>query len=279
MVKILTDSTSDLSPDLVAQHDIGVIPLSVYIGGESIKDDFDFTSADLFARVEDHGELPKTSAPSVSDFLSHFKAGEHSLYIGISSQLSASVGNAQVAAQTFSEGRAYVIDSHTLSSGIGLLALLAADLRDAGHDLGAITQQVRAAVPRIKMSFVIDTMDYLYKGGRCSALQHLAGSLLKLHPVIHALPDGSLDVKKTVRGSRERALRSLLDDFESDLDAIDLRRVFITHSAYPEGAEVLKAALLEMAPIEELLITEAGAVVSSHCGPKTIGILYMTKSA
>jgi len=279
LVKILTDSTSDLSPALVERYNIGVIPLKVHFGGESLTDDFNFTPADLFARVEAHGELPKTSAPSVGDFLERFESSEQGIYIGISSQLSASVGNAQVAAQTFSDGRASVVDSRTLSSGIGLLTLLAADLREAGYDLDAIVEQVRAAVPRVKMSFVIDTMDYLYKGGRCNALQHLAGSLLKLHPVIYALSDGSLDVKKTVRGSRKRALHSLLDDFESNLEMIDLRRVFITHSAYPEGAEVLKTALLEMAPIEDLLVTEAGAVVSSHCGPKTIGILYMTTAA
>lgn len=279
MVKILTDSTSDLSPALVAQYDIRVVPLKVHIGGENLDDDFDFTPADLFARVEAHGELPKTSAPSVGDFFEYFKNEEEIIYIGISSRLSASVGNAKVAAQTLSDGRARVIDSRTLSSGIGLLALLAAELRDAGRGLDEIERQVKAAVPRVKMSFVIDTMDYLYKGGRCSALQHLVGSLLKLHPVIYALPNGTLDVKETLRGSRKRALRSLLDDFEANLDIVDLHRVFVTHSAYPDGSNGLKAALTELASIEELLVTEAGAVVSSHCGPKTIGILYMSKSS
>jgi DegV family protein with EDD domain len=263
----------------VAQHDIDLIPLRVHIGGKRLLDDFDFTPDELFAEVEANGELPKTSAPSVGEFLEHFEDGDQSLYIGISSQLSASVGNARIAAQTLSDGHTRVIDSRTLSSGIGLLALLAADLRDAGHTLDDIERRIRAAVPRVKISFVIDTMDYLYKGGRCSALQHLAGSLLKLHPVIHALPDGTLDVKRTLRGSRNRALRFLLDDFEANVESIDLRRVFVTHSAYPEGTDELTSALAEMAPIETLLVTEAGAVVSSHCGPKTIGILYMTKSA
>ena len=279
MIRIFTDSTSDLSQALVTERDIGVIPLRVHIGGADFQDEFDFTPTDLFGQVEECGEMPKTSAPSVGSFLEQFRREESSLYIGISSQLSASVGNAKVAAKMLPEGHARVIDSRTLSSGIGLLALLAADLRDAGHDLDEIERRVRDAVSRVKMSFVIDTMDYLYKGGRCTAIQHLVGSLLKLHPVICALPDGTLDVKETLRGSRKRALRSLIADFEANRDAIDLRRVFVTHSAYPEGAETLTAALSELAPIEELLVTEAGAVVSSHCGPKTIGILYMTRSA
>ncbi|MGC9400555.1 MAG: DegV family protein [Anaerolineae bacterium] len=277
MIKIFTDSTSDLTAALVTQHDVEVIPLNVHVGGRSFRDSFDFTPTDLFALVETHGELPKTSAPSVGDFLTHFRREMPGVYVGISSQLSASVRNAQAAAQLLSNGHVRVIDTHTLSSGVGMLALLAADLRDAGHDVDEIERRVRAAASRVRVSFVIDTMDYLYKGGRCTALQHLVGSLLKIRPVIYVRPDGRLDVRAKVRGSRQRALHALVEDFEAHLPTLDRRRVFITHSAYSEGAGQLRAALTALAPDAEISVTEAGAVVSSHCGPKTIGVIYMSE--
>lgn len=275
MVAILTDSTSDLSPALVARYNLEIVPLQVHIGERTLDDSFDFTPDDLFTLVETSDELPKTASPSVGTFLRQFEAHEASVYVGISSELSASVRNAQLAAEQVDDREIHVVDSLTLSSGVGLLAIYAAELRNAGDTAEEIAHKVRAARSRVRMSFLIDTMRYLYMGGRCTALQNLMGTLLNIRPIIYGRRDGTLDVKEKVRGSARRGLRALLDDFEAHVDEIDLRRVFVTHSSYPEGAERLVDALNEVADIGELLVTEAGAVVSSHCGPGTVGILYM----
>ncbi len=277
MIRILTDSTSDLNSEIIQRYQLEVIPLSVHVAEQTFKDEFDFTAAQLFALVEEHGELPKTAAPSVADFVRAFQEPGEALYLGISSRLSATVVNAQAALECVEPGKVRVIDSLNLSSGLGLLALHAADLRDAGHTAAEIEQGVLAALPRVRMSFVIDTMRYLYLGGRCTALQSLVGGLLKIRPIIAARPDGTLGVKEKVRGSRKRALDSLLRDFETHLERLDPSRVFVTHCVSEEDAAYLAEALAERAPIEELWITEAGAVVSSHCGPGTIGVLYMLK--
>jgi len=132
-------------------------------------------------------------------------------------------------------------------------------------------------VPKVRTSFVIDTMRYLYMGGRCTALQSLMGGLLQIRPVIYARPDGVLDVKDKIRGSRARTLDSMLRDFQAHRDEVDLRRVFITHAESAEDAAFLSAALAQLAPIQEISITSAGAVISCHCGPGTIGVLYLLK--
>ncbi len=275
MVHIVTDSTSDLTPALIARHRLSVVPLSVHLAGQTFLDDFSVSGPELFARVEALGELPKTAAPSVGQYVAAFDVPDDVVYIGISSKLSASVANARLAAETLPAGKVRVIDSLNLSTGLGLLVLRAADLRDQGASAAEIEQGVLAALPHVRTSFVIDTMKYLYMGGRCTALQSLMGGLLQIRPVIYARPDGTLGVKEKVRGSRQRVLDSLLRDFEAHRDAIDLQRVCITHPASDEDAAYLAEALAQRAPIAEVLITRAGAVVSSHCGPGTIGVQYL----
>ncbi len=277
MIHIVTDSTSDLSPELVVRHGLSVVPLSVHIAGKTFLDDFLVTGPELFALVEESGELPKTAAPSVGEFVAAFSLPGDVIYIGISSRLSASVANARLAAETLPPGKVRVIDSLNLSTGLGLLVLRAADLRDQGASIDEIERGVQEALPKIRMSFVIDTMKYLYMGGRCTALQSLMGGLLHIRPVIHARPDGTLGVKDKVRGSRARALDTMLRDFEVHRDQVDPRRVFITHPDSDEDAAYLAAELVRYVPVQEVLTTHAGAVVSSHCGPGTIGILYMLK--
>jgi len=275
MVTIITDSTADLSPELIEKYNIGVVPLWVTLAEQTFKDDMTVTAPKLFALVEQAGVLPKTAAPSVAEFSKAFELPGESVYLGISSCLSASVANATSAAQALGDGKVRVIDSLTLSTGIGLLALKAADLRDQGCSADDIVRVMEASRSKVRMSFVIDTMKYLYMGGRCTALQSIVGGLLKIRPVIYGRPDGTLGVKDKVRGTRKRALESMLNDFQANLPDIDLQRVFVTHAACPEDAAYLAERLKDMAPIEELLVTEAGAVVSTHCGPATIGILYM----
>nr|MBP8864335.1 DegV family protein [Anaerolineae bacterium] len=230
MVHIFTDSTSDLSPELIARYNINVVPLTVHIADRTFHDDFSVSGKELFAMVDATGQLPTTSAPSVGEFAAAFDRPDEVIYIGISSKLSASVANARLAAETFPAGKVRVIDSLNLSTGAGLLVLRAADLRDQGASAEEIEREVLAAVPKVRTSFVIDTMRYLYMGGRCTALQSLMGGLLQIRPVIYARPDGVLDVKDKIRGSRARTLDAMLRDFQAHRDEVDLRRVFITHA-------------------------------------------------
>jgi DegV family protein with EDD domain len=275
MVSIITDSTSDLGSDLAARRQIRVIPLYVYANNHLYRDGVDITMQELFHSVEATGRLPKTSAPPVADFMERFDQPGESVYIGLSSQLSATVQNALLAKQNCAPGKVHVVDSLNLSTGIGLLALKAADWRDEGLPAAEISQRVSALVPKVRTAFVIETLDYLYKGGRCSAVQNLMGSLLHIRPVIAVRPDGTLGVKGRTRGTRQKALQFMLDDFRENLEQINLERVFITHTSPQADAEYLCAELLKIAPIQQVHITNASSVVSSHCGPGTIGILYL----
>lgn len=274
---ILTDSTADLGKDLAAEFDVEVIPLTVTLGEQAYLDGLEIDQQKLFDLVAQAGILPKTAAPSVGEFVRFFDRDGESVFIGISSKLSATVQNARLAAAEKGEGRVRVVDSLNLSTGIGLLALRAAEGRAAGRSAAEIEQDILACVPKVRTSFIIDTMEYLYKGGRCSALQALVGSALKIHPIIEVRPDGTLGVKSKARGSREKGLKMILDDFAADLECLDRHRVFVTHTACPEDAEFLKQEIIRLAAPEEVRVTLAGSVISSHCGPRTIGILYMVR--
>lgn len=276
MIHIVTDSTSDLSPEMISQYQVGIIPLAVFIQGKTYRDKLEITLAELFHSVETTGQLPKTSAPPIAEFLPHFDHADEVIFIGISSKLSATIQNAVLTADELGK-RVRVIDSLNLSTGIGQLVMLAAEMREHGCSAAEIEAGVRAAIPRVRTSFTIDTLEYLYKGGRCSAMQSVVGSLLKIRPVIEVLPDGTLGVKERLRGSRAKTLASMIETFRKDLPQIDLHRVFITHTGCHVDAEYLRLELQKIAPIEELAVTLAGSVIGSHCGPNTIGIIYMLK--
>lgn len=276
MLQITTDSCADLSQHLLKAHRLRAIPLHVLINEKDFHDN-DLPLSQLFASVEETGELPKTAAPSVQEFIDFFSYEEPIIYIGISSQLSATMQNAKLAAEQLNKSDLYLIDSLNLSTGIGLLALKAADLRDAGKNPDQIVEEINFTRSKVRTAFVIDTMDYLYKGGRCTALQAFVGSMLKIHPVIHVRKDGSLGVLDKVRGSRKKALGRLVDRFKAELPDIDLKRVFVTHSGCEEDAAYLVKELESLTSIENIYTTVAGATIGSHCGPNTIGILYTKK--
>jgi DegV family protein with EDD domain len=277
VVHIFTDSTADLGKNLADQSGIHTIPLYVYIRDHTYADGVDITIEDLYQSVNETGQLPKTSAPTVIDFQQAFSIAGESIFISLSSSLSATYQNALLAKNTLEQGKVHIVDSLNLSTGIGLLALKAADLRDQGLAAGEIAQRIEGLKPKVRTSFVIETLDYLYKGGRCSAMQSIMGSLLHIRPVIAVRPDGSLGVKSKTRGTRQKAFRAMLDDFTENLPQINLERVFVTHSGCVEDAEYLKGELLKIAPIQQIYITRAGSVIASHCGPATIGILYLVK--
>ena len=276
MITIKTDSCADLGQQLLNARGIDSIPLHVLVKGEDYFDD-DLTLNFLFASVDETGQLPKTAAPSLLEFNEFFSTPEPIVYVGLSSQLSATMTNAKLVAEHLQRDDLFLVDSLNLSTGIGLLALKAADLRDAGLDAAEIAAEVTAAREKVRTAFVIDTMDYLYKGGRCTALQAVFGSVLQIRPVINVRPDGTLGVLDKIRGTRKKALDRLLEGFKTDLPDVDLTRVFITHTGCLEDADYLSAELKKLAEIKDVHITTAGSTIGSHCGPNTIGILYLKK--
>jgi DegV family protein with EDD domain len=281
-VNIITDSTSDLGQEVAARFGVKVIPLYVFAGGKDYIDGVNITLPELFQSVQDTGQLPKTSAPTVTDFIKAFREPGDTIYIGISSKVSVTFHNAWMAREQLMQENGkdreiYVIDSLNLSTGLGQLVLKAADLRDQGLPAAEIARQVGEAVSKVRTSFIVENLDYLYKGGRCSALQNIVSSMLHIRPIIAVRSDGTLGVKAKTRGTRMRALQVMIDDFCENLPNIDLTRVFISHTGCLEDAEYMRSKLLEAAPIQEVLITKNGSVIASHCGPDTTGILYLLK--
>ncbi len=277
-VKIFTDSTCDLTPALIQNHNISVVPLMVNFGEEIYRDGVDINTHDLYRKVDETKQLPKTSAPAPGVFQKAFEpfieGGYDIVYISLSSHLSATYQNALLAAGMFDEGRVEVVDSLNLSNGIGILVMKAVDFAKEGFSAKEIAEKIKELTPKVETEFVIDTLEYLHKGGRCSAMQSLVGGLLKIRPAIKVV-EGTMTPSQKFRGKREKALQGLLVSPLKDKDIMDKARVFVPHSHGEESAKYLKAKLEEVLDVEEIIITEAGCVISSHCGPNTVGIIYL----
>lgn len=279
-IKIFTDSTSDLPKAWVQQYDIGIIPLYVVFGNEQLRDGVDITPAELYERVSRGGSLPKTAAPSPADFMAafepHVKQGESILYISLSSALSATYQNALIAAGEFPEASIRVVDSLNLSSAIGLLVMKAVFAAREGKSLDEIVKLLEAVRPQVESEFVIDTLEYLYKGGRCSGVQNLLGSLLNIRPVIKVI-DGKMTPAYKVRGKKEKATNQMLQNALEKSGLMDNDLIVVVHSFAEDEALRLQKVLQENTNAREVALSTAGCVISSHCGPKTIGIMYAKK--
>ena len=279
-VKVFSDSTCDLPIEIIEENNISIVPLCVGFENEILKDGVEISTAQLFEKVEEYGELPKTSAPSPIDFRQAFKPyieeGYDIIYIGLSSLLSCTLQNARIAASEFPENRIEVVDSLNLSTGIGLLVLKAVDLVKEGLGVQEIAAKVKELVPKVETAFVIDTLDYLHKGGRCSSVQSFVGSMLKIRPIVKVV-DGKMILGQKARGKKTKALNLMLNEVLDDKDNISLDRMIVIHSFGEEDAEFLKARLKEEVKIEDIIMSTAGCVISSHCGPNTVGVMYMKK--
>lgn len=279
-IKIFADSTCDLSPELIEQHDIGIIPLNIIFGDDIFQDGVDITTKELYEKVEKYKSLPKTSAASPGVFKTAFEPyinkGYNIIYISISSELSATYQNAILASGMFDEGRIEIVDSRNLSTGIGILVLNAVDFKNQGFTAKEIAQKISELTSKVETEFVIDTLDYLYKGGRCNSVQRFAGGLLKIRPSIKVI-DGKMTPSKKFRGKREKVLDAFFDHVMGNVENIDKKRVIVTHSQGLESALYLKEKIAQKFDIEEILVTEAGCVISSHCGQNTVGIIYIHK--
>lgn len=277
-VKIFADSTCDLSRDLIESNNISIVPLYVSFDENTYKDGVEISTKELYSKVNECNRLPKTSAPSPLDFINAFKPfideGKDILYIGLSTKLSSTLQNARIAAAEFSDAKIEIVDSFNLSTGIGLLVMKAVDLAKENLGVEEIAKRILELVPRVETAFVPDTLDYLHKGGRCSSLQALMGSVLKIRPIIKVV-DGGMIVGQKARGKREKILETMLENAIKDKDNMDKKRIFVTHTEGLKDAMFLKKELETNLDVEEIIITDAGCVISSHCGPNTVGILYI----
>ena len=278
-IKIFTDSTSDLAKEQIVRYGIGIVPLYVNFDQETYKDGTELQADHLFRMVEEKQKLPKTASPSPADFIAAFEpfitGGYDILYIGLSSELSSTCQNASIAADEFAWGRIRVFDSLNLSSGIGLQVMKASKAAESGKSMAQIEAMLDSLRPKVETEFIIDTLDYLYMGGRCSSLQHFFGNMLKIRPVVKVV-EGKMILASKIRGKREKALQQLLDNALANKDQMDKELVFVTHAKAEEEALYLKEQLLKETGAEDVVITEAGCVISSHCGPQTVGILYFS---
>lgn len=281
-VKIITDSLSDLSKELYDEMNINPIPLKVNFKGDE-KDYYDgeISVADIYKKAEETNVLPSTSAVSPQQFMKEFQKAfdegyEQVFYVGSGSGISATYQNAILASKEFKENTVFISDSQSLSTGIGLLVCKAYKLSKEGKTGEEIKNHIDSLVPFLSVKFSIEYMDYLYHGGRCSGLAYFFGKKLKIHPIIR-VKDNKLVVDKMPRGNYYKAMDVLINEFNNDLPNMDMEKVFITHSGLDDfdGAKYIYDKIVDKIPAGNLYISTAKCVVSSHCGPHTIGILYI----
>ena len=278
-IKISSDSTCDLSAQQIEKYDISILPLTVTMNGKNFLDGVDIVPADIYAHVTQGGDLPTTSANNIGQYQEAFegflKEYDAVIHLNISSGFSSCYQNACLAAGEFEN--VYVVNSLNLSTGHGLLVLKAAELAQSGMEPQKIVDVLNETAQRVDASFILDKLEYLKKGGRCSAAAALGANLLKLKPCIE-VKDGKMGVGKKYRGSFEKCLKEYITDRLQDQEDLDLSRIFITHSGVSEDwLNIAKETVTELQNFEEICITQAGCTISSHCGPDTIGILYIRK--
>ena len=278
-IRISADSTCDFSPEYVAAHHITIIPLTVSMGDRDYTDGLDITPDDIFRHVDAGGALPKTAAVNTADYRAKFtellKECDAVIHFNISADFSSCHANAVAAAKGLP---VYCVDSRNLSSGIALLAAEAVDMVEDGcEDVQAILDHVKGLIDKVDASFIIDRLDFLYKGGRCSMVAMLGANLLKLRPCIEVV-DGKMIVGKKFRGTYERCLKQYVDDRLRSPEAVRAKRIFITHTGVTrEQFELVKAQVQAHMPFDEILEVRAGCSITSHCGQGTLGILFIRK--
>lgn len=276
-VIITADSTCDLSMDLLERFQIHTIPLTITLGEDSFLDGQGFTPLDMYERYRKDGILPKTSAPGVQEFLDFFSSfteqGFSVVHLDISSELSNSYNAACMAADELRG--VHVVDSRMLSTGVGLLAIEGAECRDRGMSAVEIAEHLRSLTGKVQTSFVLDTLQFMWKGGRCSAVSALGANLLHLKPGLE-MQDGKLGVYKKYRGNINSVYKQYVKE---RLQGRKIRpeHIFVTESGEVDEAvlEEIYALIRETVPVKEIHHTLAGCTISTHCGPKTLGILFL----
>lgn len=274
-----TDSTVDLSPDIIEKHHIEKLPLYIEKGGKMYRDGVDIDVSDIFEYVNAGNPICTTAAISIGDYGAFFSRNaskyEAIIHTTISSELSSCFQNACAAAEEYDN--VYVVDSRNLSTGIGHVVLQGIDKAAAGADAKTCYEHMKAVTEKVETSFILNTLSYLAKGGRCSSVTALGANLLKLRPVIE-VKDGKMSVGKKYRGAYGKCVVNYVIDRIKDRDDIDYHRIFITHAqADPAIVKEVKEAIAAYGKFDEVLETAASCTISSHCGPDCLGVLFLRK--
>lgn len=281
-IAITADSTCDLPQYLIDENEITVIPLSILLGENEYSDGVDVKPNDIYDYVAESGVLPKTAAVTPSKYQEVFESltsqGKKVVHIGFSSGLSSSFQNAVVAASEFDD--VYCVDSKNLCTAMGLLVLKACDYRDKGMDAKKIADKVTKLVPKVSATFVLDNLEYLHKGGRCSSVAKFGANVLGIKPSIAVDTEtGKLDVAKKYRGKIEMVYKQYINDCLNEIKRIQPDRIVVANSGGVSGEALAYAEgmINGQAKFDQLIMADAGCTISSHCGPKTLAIFYIKK--
>ena len=282
-VKIIADSTCDLSKELLEKYEISILPLHIVLGDKEYKDGLEILPDEIYAWSDANKEAPKTSAASISDtmelFETNLKNHDEIVCFSISGQMSTTVNVMRMAAEELdAEDKIHIIDSENLSTGGGLLVIEAAIMASAGKSGKEIVNAIEQLKSQVRASFIVDTLTFLHRGGRCSGVAALAGGALKLHPKI-VVENGGMKPDKKYRGKMSSAILTYAKELEPQLKDAKTDRVFITHSGCTdEIIQNIYEFVKELNHFDEILITRAGGVISSHCGPGTLGVLFIANN-
>lgn len=276
-VLISSDSTCDLSEKIIKDNNIAIMPLHISLDDKDYRDGVDIKPDFIYKTFEEKGILPKTSAPNLAEYYKHFTyLGDDAdiIHISLSSSISSSYQNAILASGDLDN--VFVIDSSNLSTGSGFLVLKALDLIKEGFSVSEIVEKLEETKRRIDTSFVLDTLEYLREGGRCSSLAAIGANLLKIRPsIIVDNKDGNMTVGKKYRGQTDGVLLKYINDKLEDISSIDKKRIIITHSGISqEILDIVENEIKSKEYFNEILITRAGCTISSHCGENTLGIIF-----
>ncbi len=281
MIKIVADSTCDLSKELADKYGISIIPLHIVLEDKEYKDGVDITPDEIYEWSDKNNTTPKTSAVGFEDAIDTIKplkdTEDELIIFTISEKMSTTPNVFRMAADELDvEDRVSVIESANLSTGIGLLIIEAAIMAQEGMERASIVEKMEELKSKVRSSFVVDILTYLHRGGRCSSVAALAGGMLKLHPKI-VVEDGAMHAGKKYRGKIDSVIMDYAKEMEEELKQAKKDRVFITHSGCnQETIDSVKEYLQSLNYFDEILITRAGGVISSHCGPGTLGVLYIS---
>ena len=282
MVKIISDSTCDLSKELIERYNIEILPLHILLGEKEYLDRVNITPDEIYAWSDANKTTPKTSAVGMEEavelFRKYLDQGMELVVFSVSEDMSTTANVMRLAAEELAAAeRVHVVNSANLSTGIGHLVIEAAELAESGADAQTIVRSIEARKDKVRASFVVDTLVYLHRGGRCGGLAALAGGALKLHPRIDVI-DGKMTPGKKYRGKMDHVVMSYVREMEENLKLAEKSRVFVTHSGCDRAiVEQVKEYLKSLNHFDVILETRAGGVISSHCGPGTLGVLYMEK--
>lgn len=278
-IKVLSDSTCDLPQEVLEKYNITMIPLSVIKDGKQFTDGVDITPADIFNHVASGGDLCSTAALNIGEYTDVFakyaKEYDGVIHVNISAEFSSCYQNACLAAEEFDNVR--VIDSRNLSTGQGLVVLKACELAKEYEDLDALADALRAFTDKVEASFLLDRLEYMVKGGRCSATAALGANLLNLKPCIE-VKNGKMSVVKKYRGNYAKCLATYVKDRLANRGDVDKGTLFVTRTPVTDECfNAVKEAVDAYNDFETTYWNEAGCTVSCHCGPGTLGVLFVRK--